>query len=149
MATRAENAKGAAKTHRGVRPAAKHVSDCMTPSPHSIGAEQPLAVAHQMMRKHRVRHLPVLRAGKLVGLVSQRDLYLLETLCDLDPEKVTVEDAMSQDVYSVKPSASLARTAQVMADKRYGCAVVMEEGKVVGIFTTVDALRVLATLAPR
>jgi acetoin utilization protein AcuB len=100
-----------------------------------------------MMRKYRVRHLPVLRAGELVGIVSQRDLYFLETLRDLDPETVTVEEAMSQDAYRVKPGASLAHTAQVMADKRYGCAVVMEEGEVVGIFTAVDALRALASLA--
>ena len=56
------------------------IRDYMTESPHSIGANQTLATAHEMMRAHQIRHLPVLRAGKLVGIVSQRDLYLVETL---------------------------------------------------------------------
>jgi acetoin utilization protein AcuB len=46
----------------------------MTRSPLTIGQDQPLAAAHRMMREHRVRHLPVLDGGMLVGVVSQRDL---------------------------------------------------------------------------
>jgi acetoin utilization protein AcuB len=52
----------------------------MTPTPHTIGQEQTLQVAHDVMREHGVRHLPVLEGGKLVGLLSQRDLHLVETL---------------------------------------------------------------------
>jgi acetoin utilization protein AcuB len=116
----------------------------MTASPHSIGVDQPLAVAHEMMRSHGIRHLPVLRAGELVGIVSQRDLYLVETLRDVDPKEATVEEAMTQSVYAVAPNESLARVARTMADKKYGCAVVIEDGDVIGIFTAVDSLRALA-----
>jgi acetoin utilization protein AcuB len=118
----------------------------MTASPHSVGADQTLAVAHEMMRTHRIRHLPVLRAGKLVGLLSQRDLYFVETLREVDPARVRVEEAMATEAYAVTPQAPLARVAEAMAEKKYGCAVVMEEGDVVGIFTAVDALRALAKL---
>ena len=65
----------------------------------------------------------------------------------MDPEKLAVEEAMSQEVYSVSPKASLREVAQTMAERKYGSAVVMEGNQVRGIFTTVDALRVLATLS--
>ncbi len=118
----------------------------MTEAPHSIGADQTLETAHEMMRAHRIRHLPVLRAGKLVGLVSQRDLYLVETLQDVDPRTVRVDEAMSQNAHCVAPTAPLARVAATMAEKKYGAVVVMEGGDVVGVFTTIDAMRALVTV---
>ncbi len=122
------------------------IRDYMTEAPHSIGVNQPLATAHEMMRAHHIRHLPVLRSGKLVGIVSQRDLYLVETLREVDPKSVSVEEAMSQSTYCVTPRTSLSRVAATMATKKYGCAVVMEGGEVVGMFTAVDALRALSEM---
>lgn len=118
----------------------------MTASPHSIGRDQPLARAHAVMREHRIRHLPVLQAGELVGVLSQRDLHLIETLRDVDPAEVVVEEAMSTDIYAVPPDAPLAEVARAMADHKYGCAVVIHQQHVVGIFTTVDACRALSEL---
>lgn len=118
----------------------------MTTQPHSIGQEQTMATAHRMMREHRFRHLPVLTAGKLVGLLSDRDLNLVETLRDVDPEKVLVEDAMTSDPFTVSPDAPLDEVVSTMAEHKYGCAVVMQNGKLVGIFTTVDACRAFAEL---
>jgi len=127
-------------------PRAYPIREFMTPSPHSIGREQPLSVAHERMRKLGIRHLPVLDAGKLVGILSQRDALFIETLRDVDPATVPVEDAMSPDVYIVQPDTPLVDVANAMADHKYGCAVVTDGHKVVGIFTTVDAVRVLAGL---
>jgi acetoin utilization protein AcuB len=118
----------------------------MTPSPYTIGAEQTLAVAHEIMRRHRIRHLPVLQGGRIVGLVSLRDLHLIETLPDVQEGDVRVEEAMSQDVYAVAREAGLTDVARDMADRKLGSAVVLDQGKVVGVFTTVDALRALAEL---
>ena len=129
-----------------LNPTAVHVRTHMTVAPYSIGIDQPLEVAHGLMRAHRIRHLPVLRGGKLVGVLSQRDLYLIETLRDVDPVSVKVEEAMTQDAYAVAPSTPLAKVVREMAEQRYGCAVVVEAGQVVGIFTAVDALRALANL---
>lgn len=123
--------------------AAATISDFMTKSPHVIGMEQPLSLAHKLMRAKRIRHLPVLHGGKLVGLISLGDLHLLETLPDIDPARVLVEDAMSQDVYNVRPDAPLRSAVREMARRKLGSAVVMDGRKVVGIFTTVDALRAL------
>ena len=118
----------------------------MTTSPHSIGKEQTLERAHEVMRAHRIRHLPVLERGKLVGMVTERDLHLVETLRDVDPSKVTVEDAMSTHVYAVEPGAALDAVAETLAEHKYGSAVVIQNDKVVGIFTTNDACRALAEL---
>lgn len=125
------------------------VGSFMTEAPHSIGVNQPLAVAHKMMRDNGIRHLPVLRGGELVGLLSQRDLYLVETLHDVDPAETLVEDAMTSSVFQVTPRTSLRTVAAKMAAKKYGCAVVMEDGDVVGIFTHIDALRALHQLLAR
>ena len=118
----------------------------MTPSPLTIGVEQPLAMAHRMMNEHQVRHLPVLHDGTVVGVVSHRDLALIETLPGVDPECVTVEQAMSADPYVVTPTTKLARVARTMAARKYGCCVVAYRGHVVGIFTTVDGMSALAGL---
>jgi acetoin utilization protein AcuB len=118
----------------------------MTSNPVTIGQEQTLDVAHRVMREHRVRHLPVLQGGKLVGVLSQRDLHLIETLNDVDPATTTVEDAMTMDVYVTAPSTPLAEVVSVMADHKYGSAVVVDRGKIVGMFTTIDALDALAHL---
>lgn len=118
----------------------------MTTAPHSIGSDQSLAQAHAFLRQHQVRHLPVLRGGVLVGLLTDRDLSLIETLADVDPKRLTVDEAMTSDVYAVAPDAPLDEVAATMSEKKYGCAVVMQNNKVVGIFTTVDACRALAEL---
>jgi acetoin utilization protein AcuB len=118
----------------------------MTTTPHSIGLEQTLARAHAMMRQHDIRHLPVLHGQKLMGLVTERDLRLVESLKDVDPTKVTVEDAMSTVVYSVEPDAPIDEVVSTMAEHKYGSAIVMQNGKVVGIFTTVDVCRAFAEL---
>jgi len=118
----------------------------MTASVHSVGRAQSLSVAHEMMRKYQIRHLPVLEGGKLVGIVTERDLHLLETLRDVDPDAVPVEEAMSAEVYAVTPDDPLAEVVRTMSERKYGSAVVMRGTKVVGLFTTTDALRLLATL---
>ena len=96
------------------------------------------------MREHDLRHLPVLEQGKLVGLVSERDLYYLETVAGVDPETERVEEGMSQDVYCVSPEARLQDVVVEMAAHKYGCAVVVQSAKAIGVFTTTDALRLLA-----
>jgi acetoin utilization protein AcuB len=123
------------------------IRDFMSPSPQSIGRDQPLALAHERMRASGIRHLPVLDRGKLVGLLSQRDALFVETLRDVDPATSPVEDAMSVDVYVISPDAPLADVAATMAAHKYGCAVIMDGGHLAGIFTTIDALNALARIA--
>jgi acetoin utilization protein AcuB len=118
----------------------------MTRAPLTLGADQTLAMAHRLMRAKRIRHLPVLRGGKLVGMLSQRDLMLIETLPDVDPATVPVEDAMTTEVFAVSADVSLASVVRRMGQRRLGSAIVMEGNRVVGLFTATDACRTLARL---
>lgn len=109
-----------------------------------IGPKQPLSEATRLMRTHHVRHLPVVDKGKLLGIVSQRDVHLIETLDGVDPKRVLVEEAMTLEVFSVEPDEPVDRVARAMAEKRIGSAVVSHGERLLGLFTTVDALRALA-----
>jgi len=122
------------------------IQSFMTPSVHTIGVNRTLAEAHKLMNDHNIRHLPVMEGGRLSGLLSMRDLHLIETLRDVDPKQVTVEEAMSQEVFAVSPDEPLAAVAGMMARRKYGSAVVTQGGAVLGIFTTTDACRVLDEL---
>jgi acetoin utilization protein AcuB len=133
---------GAARARR----ARLTVREQMTTAAFTIGSDLPLSVAHDVMRAHRIRHLPVLCDGTLVGVVSQRDLHLIESLGGVDPREVAVEEAMTPDPYTVSPGAALSDVVHQMAERRIGSAIVVERGKVVGMFTAVDALRVLGEL---
>ena len=121
----------------------------MTLSPQVISSGHTLAQAHQVMRERNIRHLPVVDDGRLVGVVSQRDLYLLETLKGVDPGSETVKEAMSPEPFAVRPDAPLDDVALAMAERKYGSAVVVDQGVVVGVFTTVDALRALVVVLRR
>ncbi len=116
----------------------------MTAAPHSIGKDQPLAVAGRVMRLHSIRHLPVLDENKLVGILSERDVHLVGSVAGVDLEQVAVERGMHEDVYCVSPESRVEDVVTQMADHRYGSVAVVEHGKVIGLFTTTDALRLLA-----
>ncbi len=115
----------------------------MTPSPYSIGVEQPLAEAARRMRAHHIRHLPALRGGQLEGLISERDIALVGSLPSVGLEAITVEEAMSPAPYSVNSDTEIATVVKEMATHKYGSVVVVDEGNVVGIVTTTDCLGML------
>lgn len=121
----------------------------MTPSPQTIGAEQMLTAAIELMREQQIRHLPVLRGGRLVGILSERDVALISGLPAVNPAVIPVEDAMSDNVYTVHADTPLEEVAATMAANKYGSALVVgERDHVIGVFTTVDALHALADGAP-
>jgi acetoin utilization protein AcuB len=122
----------------------KTVRGYMTTSPTTVGPQVTMAEAHQIMREHRIRHLPVMHAGQLVGMVTSRDLALVESLADVDPREISVDEAMSAEVYAVSPDAPLSMVAAEMAERKLGSAVVIEGGAVVGVFTAIDACHALA-----
>ncbi len=121
------------------------IGDVMTSQPITIGRDQKLVTAHKMMTDNGIRHLPVLEHGELVGVVSQRDLYFVETIAGVDKFEDKVDDAMSLDARTFEPDALVVDVAKEMFEHKLGCAVVVERGRVVGIFTAMDALRILAS----
>lgn len=122
------------------------ISKYMTTLPHTIGADQTLDKASKLMNELRVRHLPVLSGGKLVGILSERDIQLVEGFKDVDPETVTVSEAYSPEPYITSPESSLAEVCERMANKKFGCTLVCDNHKLVGIFTWVDALNAMNEL---
>ena len=123
------------------------ISRYMTRQPWTVRHNASLETAADLMREHGVRHLPVLDARKLVGILSDRDVNLFRRL---DEPELEVDDAMTQDVYTVRGDESLDFVANTMAERKIGCAVVVDSrGAVEGIFTTIDALRALADVLAR
>lgn len=122
------------------------VDKYMTTVPHTVGSDVSLAKAEKMMGELRVRHMPVLEGGKLVGILTDRDIKLVESFKDIDPEKVSVKEAYSEHIYSVSPKASLEEVCKEMAAHKYSSVLVVDNHKLVGIFTWVDALNAMSEL---
>jgi acetoin utilization protein AcuB len=121
----------------------------MTAQPWTIERDATLAEAYRLMRDHGIRHLPVVDSGDLVGVVSERDLHLLETVADIALAQIPVSKAMHERPFVVTSDAMLDEVAEIMADHKYGSAIVMGRDGVEGIFTTTDACRALAEVLQR
>jgi CBS domain-containing protein len=119
------------------------VSDYMTPGPYFVAPGDTLARAHSLMREHEIRHLPVVDRDQLVGIVSDRDLYLVQALAHGPPELLAVDDAMTVDVYVVTPDTPLNHVARTMVKRKIGSAVIVDHGQVAGVFTVTDGLGAL------
>jgi acetoin utilization protein AcuB len=119
------------------------IADFMTAMPHTVGSEQTITFAQGMMQKYGIRHLPVLHGGELYGIVSDRDLGMVAGLNEVNPDNTTVEEAMTQEAYTVTKDTPLFDVLQDMLEHKYGSAIVVEGVKIVGILTTHDALQLL------
>lgn len=122
------------------------VGTYMTKSPVVVDRATTMAHALRIMDEQGFRHLPVTAGGKLVGVVSERDLKIVENMHGIDSGLCIVGDFLLGAPYTVAPGAPLGEVVRTMADHKYGSAVVVEDGAVVGVFTTTDALRALAAV---
>jgi len=122
------------------------VQDHMTPDPVTVDAKASVADAAHLMRERNIRHLPVLDAGKVVGVLSERDVNVARSLRSLTLEKARVEMVMMSPPVTVSPDTRLSDVAARMVDRRAGSVLVVHEGRLVGIFTSQDALHALHRL---
>ncbi len=119
----------------------------MTYQPQSIGQDKTVQEAQKVMKESQIRHLPVTgENGKLLGIVSDRDVKMALGLVDANPKLLLVKDICHDHPYQVSPEAPLHEVAEEMATHRYGSALVVQNGKLVGIFTTVDVCKALAEI---
>jgi acetoin utilization protein AcuB len=106
---------------------------------HTVAPSATAAEAVALLRRHRIRHLPVVEGERVVGVITDRDLRA----ADLGQP---VSAAMSRPVLSVGPRTALDRAARLLFDRRIGCLPVVEESRLVGILTQTDAVAALVEL---
>ncbi|HYQ44436.1 MAG TPA: CBS domain-containing protein [Polyangiaceae bacterium] len=127
------------------------VGDVMTKDVVTLDRNEKLAVADDVMRLGRIRHLPIVdEDGSLAGIISQRDLFhsgLLRALGfgshakDRAMDLLVLKEAMKTEVATVTPSTPLREAARIMFEKKIGCLVVVEGKKLVGILAESDFVK--------
>ena len=120
----------------------------MTPFPYSIDVNDTLREAMSMMEKQGFHHLPVTEQGKLVGVLSNRDLMFIESPfsnATLDDE-LFVKDVYTTRSYVVDIHTPLENVLRVMAEKHLGSALVTKNEKLAGILTHNDVFKRMADI---
>lgn len=130
------------------------VRDIMSDQPVTISADDSLSTVEDIMTLGHVRHMPVVRGGQLVGVVSERDLLRasLSSLVEFGSEErraflqvVEIKRVMSSPPIVIHPDATVEEAALVMAECKIGCLpAVTRDGRLVGMLTETDVLRYFA-----
>jgi acetoin utilization protein AcuB len=127
------------------------VKDSMTREVVTLSPDETAGTALALCRDRRIRHLPVLEGGRLVGIVSDRDLRS-STPALGDParakalQEILVKDVMASDVVFALPEDPIEQAANTMRERRIGCLPVVEGGELVGILTASDVMDALVHL---
>lgn len=125
------------------------VADWMTETVLAVETFDSIAIARQLMAKHRVNQLPVLDKDNLVGMVTDRDIrdayptsMMINRGEEIDrfAEKITVEEVMTHDLFVVRPDTPLAAAVGLLRRHRIGSLPVVENKSLVGIITRSDIL---------
>lgn len=122
------------------------VGDWMTKGPVTLRESDDVATAAALFKLGRVRHLPVVRGGKLVGLVTQRDLLrALGSKARAGEKAAPVKALMRTSLFTARPTTPLREVAQAMLKKKIGCVPVVGLGqRLLGIVTEADLVRLAA-----
>jgi CBS domain-containing protein len=132
-----------------------NVRDLMQHEVTTLNATDTLGLADDIMRLGRIRHLPVVSKDRLVGIVSQRDLFRAAVSSVLQLRNaferewlagIPVREVMASPVITIDPCASIRSAVELMLDKRVGCLPVLDGGKLVGLLSETDCLRYLTHL---
>jgi len=120
------------------------VGELMTREVVAVKETQNLGKADELLKLHRIRHLPVVRQGKLVGLITHRDLLRAAATHAADPaaQPLWAADIMTRDVTTVTPDAPLRKAVDLMLNHKFGCLPVVDaDGALLGILTEADLVR--------
>ena len=126
------------------------VKEIMVGSPVTLKPEDTLNLANDLISLGRIRHIPVVEDGRLIGLLSERDLIgaaatqifgLKQKSKSALLKSVLIKNVMKKKVITVTPETKIGEAARLMADKKIGCVPVMDDGRLVGLVTTTDILR--------
>ena len=121
------------------------VADFMTKDLVTVREVDDLALAESLLKLGGIRHLPVVREKKLVGILTQRDLLRSGQAGTPAARELPVSEVMTKDPTSVRPGLGLAHAARLMLERKIGCLPVCEDhGTLVGIVTEADFVRFAA-----
>ena len=130
------------------------VADIMSRDVKSLGRNDKLSIADDIMKQDRIRHMPVLDAdGKLCGILSQRDLFrgiLLRSLGygsrleDKFLEFHPVKEAMAEGLHTTTPETPAIEAARLMMEHKIGCLPVLEGENLAGMVTESDFVKLFA-----
>ena len=125
------------------------VEELMSRDVVTLSEDENLAVGDDLLKLHHIRHLPVVREGRLVGLVSHRDLIraLARHAGSRSPSPVWAKDVMTRSVETVSPWTSVREVVEKLLDHKYGCLPVVDgDQRLVGIITDSDLVRLAGQL---
>src|SRR4030042_667637 len=131
------------------------VSDRMKQPVLSIKSDMPIHEALSIMKLEHIRHIPVLQDGKVVGLVTNEDLFYSSpspatslSIWDMNYliSKVTVKEVMTENVITVTEDTPIEEAALIMAEHKIGCVPVMRNDELVGIITETDLFKIFPEL---
>ena len=119
------------------------LTSVMTPFPYSVALEASFDEASELMGRHNVRHLPVTRDHEVVGVITDRDMTSAMHVRSQssDSDSLSVSDLYIADPYIVSVDEPLDSVLLTMAERHIGSAIVTKAGKLVGMFTSLDACR--------
>lgn len=115
----------------------------MTPFPYSVRLETTITAVRNLMQSHNIHHIPVMNNGNIVGVITETDIESRQKLMDSgDNEKpLEVLHVPMSKAYIVDINEPLENVLLTMANKRIGATVITKHGKLVGVFTYIDACR--------
>ena len=117
---------------------AKSVRDTMTANPRSITPGDPIVEAARLMRDEDIGSLPVTEEGRLVGMVTDRDIAVRVIAEGKSPESTTVGEVLSRDPVAAEPGQDLDEALRLMAQHQVRRLPVVEEDRLVGILAQAD-----------
>ena len=129
------------------------VRDLMTAKVTTLGRNDSVDLADKMLATGRIRHLPIVEEGAVVGIVSQRDLFRsgLAAAAGIGSntrrkllQGLLVKEIMNEPVITVDPDATVQDAARLMVENKIGCLPVVSEGRLQGLLTETDVLRYVA-----
>ena len=132
------------------------VADVMTREVRTLGPNDQLALADELMKQGRFRHVVVVEDGRVVGVLSQRDIFHGALAWSLGQGRraheqllatTSVKDVMASHVVTVDPNAPLAEAAALLCERKIGCLPVVAGDELVGILTEGDFLALVTRRA--
>ena len=120
------------------------VDEYTSPTPFTVTRTTTVPRIREVMTMHGIRHIPVVDHKRAVGIISDRDLKILEHLEGVDA--VMAENIMVRDPFTVESGTSLEDVVLAMSKQKIGSAMVCDGGEIVGIFTSTDALNALVEI---